>query len=63
MNKLLHHFIGLVPGLIVAYSYGRMTGDMKNSLTVIALLVGMWAGLTYGRIVRRTAKAGDKAID
>jgi hypothetical protein len=60
MNKLLHQFVGLVPGLIVAYSYGRMTGDMKNALTVIALLVGMWAGLTYGRLARRTAKATDE---
>jgi hypothetical protein len=55
MNKLLSQFVGLAPGLIVAYTYGRMTGDMKTSLTVLALLAGIWAGLTFGRMAANRA--------
>ena len=49
METYLVRFLGLVPALSVAAIYGRVTGDIANALSVMALLFGMWFGLQLGR--------------
>lgn len=54
MRTTFARFVALVPGLALAAIYGRVTGDIANSTSVMALLVGMWFGLQLGRPGGRT---------
>ncbi len=49
MDRYLLRFLGLVPALSIAAIYGRITGDIANAASVMALLFGMWFGLQLGR--------------
>ena len=55
MTKLIYQFITLVPGLLVAFCYGRITGDMQNAMAVGGLMLGMWLGARFAGL---TVKAG-----
>jgi hypothetical protein len=58
MNRLIVELLGLAPGLAVALAYGRLTGDINNSLSVCALIVGIWLGLKFGRLGARRQPDG-----
>jgi len=49
LDRYLLRFLGLVPALSIAAIYGRVTGDLANAASVMALLFGMWFGLQLGR--------------
>ncbi len=48
MKTTFTRFLALAPGLALAAIYGRITGDIANATTVMALLFGMWFGLQLG---------------
>jgi len=53
MNRLILELMGLAPAFAVSFAYGRLTGNIGNSISVSALILGIWLGLKFGRLGAR----------